>query len=282
MRETEAASTEDHNVEPNLSGGTASRNVLTHQNNAASQVGIRPAVASSMASGTSDRDHFNQQNIQQRPPPPCPRQLQDHHSNESHFKTPQPEPPTSAATRPCSSSSLNAQQQLRAAASRIRPMSMNQNYTQYRNQASLRKAANTTNESEINACAANLQNQRIFKNSTSAANMSANITSATNLSSVPPIQATPVASYIPSIPMPLPKVPSCRNHEMEYSNHSYNMNDPSEREEIKGEWKIVEVAGNDTGDDATNSRYIASSSPPCERSLHAAALWNDQFLVFGG
>ena len=69
---------------------------------------------------------------------------------------------------------------------------------------------------------------------------------------------------------------------MEYSNHSANMNDFSEREEIKGEWKVVEVAGNDTGDDATNGRYIASSSPPCERSLHAAALWNDQFLVFGG
>ncbi len=49
----------------------------------------------------------------------------------------------------------------------------------------------------------------------------------------------------------------------------------TDEEIIKGEWKIVEV---DDDDNASST----SSPPPCERSLHAGALWNDQLLIFGG
>jgi len=46
----------------------------------------------------------------------------------------------------------------------------------------------------------------------------------------------------------------------------------------EGEWKIVEI-NNDTNNPSTTT---SSSPPPCERSLHAATLWNDQLLIFGG
>lgn len=51
--------------------------------------------------------------------------------------------------------------------------------------------------------------------------------------------------------------------------------DDTEIEPIKGEWKEVDV-------NTFTENGNAPSSPPCERSLHAAALWNDQFLIFGG
>lgn len=48
-----------------------------------------------------------------------------------------------------------------------------------------------------------------------------------------------------------------------------------DEEIIKGKWKTVEV---DDDDNASST----SSPPPCERSLHAGTLWNDQLLIFGG
>ena len=268
VRESEAALAEDNDVE---SATTTSR--LTHQNNATSQVGIRVSAAASSIGSASRREHHQHQHLQQqqKPPPPCPRQIQGQNDNESNLKTPQPDPPTAAATRQCSSSSLNAQEQLRAAASRIRPMSMKQNYTQYRNQANLRRAANATNQAVTNASTVNIRLRNSSTNSVNATVAKSTQTSESlTIASYPPcapgVQETLRQSYIPSIPMPLPKVPSCCNNEMEHSNHnsSYNMNDLSERQEVKGEWKVVEVASNNAGDDGNNGRYIASSSPPCE------------------
>jgi len=43
----------------------------------------------------------------------------------------------------------------------------------------------------------------------------------------------------------------------------------------KGEWKEVEVIQNPFND-------VETSSPPCARSLHTAAVWNDQMFIFGG
>ena len=53
---------------------------------------------------------------------------------------------------------------------------------------------------------------------------------------------------------------------------------PRNNQTTKGEWKEVEVVKNPI---SFNEQEQEPSSP-CARSLHTAAIWNDQMLVFGG